>query len=249
MPSERIQRRIDRLLDETEQAMDGGDWPLAQRLAREILSLDAENADAKVLLTSAERMLRHEAGDAAPSPTADSSASGGPTAFVNGRYKVIRFLGEDGKNRVYLTRDTALRREVAFALIKTEGLDDIGRERISREGQAMGALGSHPHIVTVFDLGDEAGQPYMTTELMRGADVEGLIEKAPEHRLPLVQALQIADEVCQGVEFAHSKGIVHRDLKPGNVWLTDGVGEGSAPTPHTPHPPLAPPKSATLAWR
>ena len=66
----------------------------------------------------------------------------------------------------------------------------------------------------------ENGQPYMVTELMGGGDVEGLIEDANDHRLPLEQAIEIAKETCRGLEFAHSRGIVHRDLKPGNVWLT-----------------------------
>jgi len=61
-------------------------------------------------------------------------------------------LGEGGKKKVYLAHDTLLDRDVAFALIKTEGLDDTSRARIQREAQAMGRLGSHPHIVTVFDL-------------------------------------------------------------------------------------------------
>ena len=90
----------------------------------------------------------------------------------------------------------------------------------------MGRLGSHQHIVTVFDLGQEQDQPYMVTELMGGGDVEGLIEKAPDHRLPLEQAVKIAQETCRGMEFAHGRGIVHRDLKPGNVWLTaDGIAK------------------------
>ena len=90
----------------------------------------------------------------------------------------------------------------------------------------MGRLGSHPHIVTVFDLGEHEGQPYMVTELMGGGDVEGVIEDAPDHRLSLEQALDIARETCRGLEFAHSRGIGHRDLKPGNVWLTgDGVAK------------------------
>ena len=109
---------------------------------------------------------------------------------------------------------------MAFALIKTEGLDEVSRTRNTREAQAMGRLGSHPHTVTVFDLGQENGQPYMVTELMGGGDVEGLIEDANDHRLPLEQAIEIAKETCRGLEFAHSRGIVHRDLKPGNVWLT-----------------------------
>src|SRR3989304_585894 len=90
----------------------------------------------------------------------------------------------------------------------------------------MGRLGSHSHIVTVFDLGDHEGQPFRVTELMQGGDVEGLIEKAPDHRLPLDRAIEIATCVCRGLEFSHSKGIVHRDLKPGNVWLTaDGTAK------------------------
>src|SRR5205807_9588953 len=77
---------------------------------------------------------------------------------------------------------------------------------------------------SVFDLGDEQGQPFIVTELMGGGDVEGLLAQAPEHRLPLQQAVAIAQAVCRGLEFAHSHGIIHRDLKPGNVWLTaDGT--------------------------
>ncbi len=169
-------------------------------------------------------------GDAAPKPGAE------PTSFCDGRYEVTRYLGEGGKKRVYLAHDGLLDRDVAFALIKTEGLDEVGRERIRREAQAMGRLGAHPHVVSVFDLGETAlagagagtgpaGQPFIVTELMGGGDVEGLIEKAPDHRIQLADALRIADEVCRGLEFAHSKQIVHRDLKPGNVWLT---AEGTA---------------------
>ncbi|MFQ6030122.1 MAG: serine/threonine-protein kinase PknK, partial [Dehalococcoidia bacterium] len=128
--------------------------------------------------------------------------------------------------KVYLAHDSLLDRDVAFALIKTEGLDEVSRTRITREAQAMGRLGSHPHIVTVFDLGEHEGQPYMVTELMGGGDVEGVIEHAADHRLPLEQAVSIANETCRGLEFAHSRGIVHRDLKPGNVWLTgDGIAK------------------------
>ena len=103
-----------------------------------------------------------------------------------------------------------LDREVAFALIKTEGLDEVSRTRITREAQAMGRtrsapmgrLGSHPHIVTMFDLGDHEGQPYMVTELMGGGDVEGVIEDGTDHRLPLERAIDIAKATCRGLEFA-----------------------------------------------
>src|SRR4029078_426291 len=116
-------------------------------------------------------------------------AAATPTSFGNGRYLSKKFLGEGGKKKVYLATDTLLDRDVAFALIKTDGLDEVGRERVRREAQAMGRLGAHPHGVSVFDLGEEEGQPFIVTELMGGGDVEGLIEQAPDHRVPLTDAL------------------------------------------------------------
>jgi len=232
MTSDRIQRRVERLLDEAERALDERDWEQARLLAAEALALDEANRDAGTILRAAERLSEATAETAPPSPrasavtAAERTAALEPSSFASGRYAVKRFLGEGGKKKVYLAHDTLLDRDVAFALIKTEGLDDVGRDRITREAQSMGRLGAHPHIVSVFDLGEEAGQPYIVTELMSGGDVEGLIEKAPEHRPPLERTLEIGIATCRGLEFAHSHGIVHRDLKPGNVWLTaDGTAK------------------------
>ena len=147
-----------------------------------------------------------------------------PTSFANGRYEVKEFLGEGGKKRVYEAHDTVLDRDIALAVIKTEGLDPTSRVRITREAQAMGRLGDHPHVLQIFDLGDEGGQPYLVLPLMPGGDVGTLLRSVEDHRLPLEQAINLAMQVCSGLEFAHSKGIVHRDLKPGNIWLTaDGT--------------------------
>jgi len=232
MPSERIQRRIDRLLDEVESAADSEDWQTVLRLTRQVLELDDENEDAHTFLDIANGRMKASESETTVVAVNDSktravvpSTDEPPTTFSDGRYQVKEFLGEGGKKQVYLAHDELLDRDVAFALIKTEGLDDVSRTRISREAQAMGRLGSHPHIVTVFDLGEHEGQPYMVTELMGGGDVEGILEDAEDNRLSLDEAIRIAVETCRGLEFAHSKGIVHRDLKPGNVWLT---GEGTA---------------------
>jgi eukaryotic-like serine/threonine-protein kinase len=151
-----------------------------------------------------------------------------PTSFANGRYQVKKFLGEGGKKKVYLAHDTVLDRDVAFALIKTEKLDETARTRIKREAQAMGRLGDHPNIVTVYDFGEapETNQPYMVLPLLSGGDVEGLIKKAADHKLPIPQSLEIARSVCKGLEFAHARGIIHRDIKPGNVWMSaDGTAK------------------------
>ncbi len=158
------------------------------------------------------------------SPPETPSPSLMPTSFVSGRYQVKKFLGEGGKKKVYLVHDKVLDRDVAFALIKTEKLDDGTRLRFSREAQVMGRLGDHPNIMTIYDMGDEKGQPYIVLPLMPKGDVESLIEKAPERSLPIEQAVGIAKAVCRGLEYAHAKGIIHRDIKPGNVWLS---GDGT----------------------
>ena len=221
MATERIQRRIDRLLDQIEQEADQQNWQRVRDLAGEVLEFAPDNADATTFFAVAERRLTAVGELKSSSPSSKAAAEAQPTSFANGRYQVRRFLGEGGKKKVYLAHDTLLDREVAFALIKTEGLDDTSRTRIQREAQAMGRLGSHQHIVTVFDLCREQDQPYMVTELMSGGDVESLIENATDHRLPLEQAIKITQETCRGLEFSHGRGIVHRDLKPGNVWLTE----------------------------
>ena len=267
MLSERLQRQVDRLLDQAEEAIARRDWQTVRESAEAVLRVDPQNPDAAGYLSMAggteqppsdERgsdanLVTLASGEGTPSPIGAQSAGDDgaafrpsePASFCDGRYEVKRFLGEGGKKRVYLAHDSLLDRDVAFALIKTEGLDEVGRERIRREAQAMGRLGAHPHVVSVFDLGETApagagaragagagagtepaGQPFIVTELMDGGDVEGLIEQAADHRVSLADAIRIADEVCRGLEFAHSKQIVHRDLKPGNVWLTaDGTAK------------------------
>ncbi|MCH8817886.1 MAG: protein kinase, partial [Chloroflexi bacterium] len=229
MTSERLQRRIDRLLDEAEEAADKRDWALVADSARRVLLVDPENADAQALLVLADD-------GTPPSSTADThaavaistpgSATDKPTSFAGGRYQVSKFLGEGGKKRVYQAHDTLLDRDIAFALIKTEGFDQTSKERITREAQAMGRLGTHPNIVTVFDLGTEGESPFMVTELMGGGDVEGLLEDAEDNRLSLEQTIEMGKAICEGLQFAHSQGVIHRDIKPGNVWLTtDGIAK------------------------
>ena len=228
MTSERVQRRIDRFLDEIEEAIAALDWRVARDRAAAVLALDPENQDALAFLAAADRALAGAPGsptEATVSVQPPGPPSEAPPAFFkDGRYVVKEFLGEGARKKVYLVHDTLLDRDVAFALIKIEGLDETGRQRILREAQTMGRLGDHPNIVQLHDLGDERGQPYMVMPVMSGGDVQRLMERAPDRRLPLEQAIAIAENVCLGLEFAHSQGIVHRDLKPGNVWLTsDGT--------------------------
>ena len=160
-------------------------------------------------------------------PSHHRLSRGTSTSFAGGRYRVQRALGEGGKKRVYLAHDELLDRDVALALVKTEGLDDVGRERVVREAQGMGRLGTHPHLVAVLDFGQEASSdgaatPFIVTEYMPGGSVDELLAKGP---LETAQALEVASGVAKGLAFAHEQGVVHRDLKPGNVWLS---ADGSA---------------------
>jgi serine/threonine protein kinase/class 3 adenylate cyclase/tetratricopeptide (TPR) repeat protein len=144
-----------------------------------------------------------------------------PSSFADGRYTVERFLGEGGRKRVYLAHDMKLDRDVAFAVIKTEGLDADGLTRVQREAQAMGRLGDHANIVTVFDTGEEAAEPFIVSQYMAGGDLAAVLAQAEGNRLAISEVVSIGDQVCSGLEHAHTRGIVHRDLKPGNIWFDE----------------------------
>ena len=225
MRSDRIQRQIERLLDEAEAAVSDVQWDVVRDRAQSVLAFDPDNSDALAFKAAAERAstLTGRSTDDDPSTGASPSL---PLFFNDGRYMVIRLLGEGADKKVYLVHDTLLEREVAFGLIKTEEFDEVGHRRVLREAQAMARLGDHSNIVQLHDLGEEDGRPYMVMPVMTGGDIEEVLRNAPDHRLSLKQAVSVITDVCKGLEFAHSRGIVHRDLKPGNVWLaSDGTAK------------------------
>ncbi len=147
-------------------------------------------------------------------------AAGYPESFAGGRYLVLGFLGEGGRKRVFRARDTRLDRDVALAVIKPEGLDAAARERVTREALSMARLGDHPNIVTVYDIGDEAGDAFLVCQYMPGGSLADILDGAEGHRLPVDRVIEIAEDVLRALEHAHSGGVVHRDLKPANVWMT-----------------------------
>ena len=158
-------------------------------------------------------------GGSLPDPTAAGEVAPASSFTVGGgRYRVERLVGEGARKRVYCATDVRLGREVALAIVKTEGLDSAGRERVAREARAMARLGDHPHIVTVFDVGDDDDQPYIVSQLMPGGSVAELLERSTDRRVPVEDALRITAEVADALDHAHRHGVVHRDLKPANVW-------------------------------
>ena len=137
MTNERVQRRVERLLDQIDAAEAAADWHLVENLAKDILDLDEKNQEALAYQRAAERRLGIQTMDPGPVPSPYEQAAPQPTSFANGRYKVVKFLGEGGKEKVYLAHDATLDRDVAFAEIKTDDLDEAARIRVTREAQAM----------------------------------------------------------------------------------------------------------------
>jgi class 3 adenylate cyclase len=142
-----------------------------------------------------------------------------PESVGGGRYAIREFLGRGGRKRVYLAHDNEQDREVAVAIFDMEGIDEAVRARARRESQAMRRLGDSPHVVAVYDSGEEGTTPFIVSQYMPGGDVEELLESSTGNHLELDRALDIADQISQALEYAHARGIIHRDIKPANVWL------------------------------
>ncbi|MCH7907239.1 MAG: hypothetical protein IIB26_07400, partial [Chloroflexi bacterium] len=156
MTSERVKRRIERLLDQADAALEDQNYQAALQAAKAALGFDPGSAEATAFVEAAQQALAvvtanvvdprlsqvsaPESAEPPPAGSTEETITVDPTSFAGGRYQVSKFLGEGGKKRVYQAHDTLLDREVAFAVIKTEGFDKTSKERITREAQAMGRL-------------------------------------------------------------------------------------------------------------
>jgi tetratricopeptide (TPR) repeat protein/TolB-like protein len=134
-----------------------------------------------------------------------------------GRYELLTPLGAGGMGEVYRARDRDLGRDVAVKFLPARFAADADRlARFAFEARTASSL-NHPNIVTIHEIGEAEGLPYIVMELVEG---ETLRRAMREGRLPTRRVLDIASQIADGLAKAHSAGIVHRDLKPENVMLT-----------------------------
>jgi serine/threonine-protein kinase len=134
-----------------------------------------------------------------------------------GAYELVEPLGKGGMGEVYRARDTRLGRSVAIKFVSAHLKNDgIAIERLGREARLASSL-NHPGIVTVYDVGQDEGRPFVVMEFIGGGSLAARLVSGP---MTMSEAVSIAAQVAEGLAVAHDAGIVHRDLKPQNIMLT-----------------------------
>jgi serine/threonine protein kinase len=161
------------------------------------------------LRAEVERLLAESDATSLHSPASgflDSAAGLAPGEMV-AHYRIESRLGEGGMGVVYRASDTRLGRSVALKFVKAQF-----SRHWEREARAVAAL-NHPHIATLYEVGDYEGAPYLAMELVDGRPL-----KDP---LPVKQAIEYGIQIADALAAAHAAGIVHRDLKPANILVTE----------------------------
>ncbi len=143
--------------------------------------------------------------------------------LLNNRYELHEALGQGGMATVYRATDVRLGRPVAVKLLHAHyATDDEFLQRFEHEAQSAAGLSAHPNIVDVYDVGQDDSVPYMVMELVEGPDLKTIIQQ--EGPLSIERTIHIAQQVAEGLEYAHGRGLVHRDVKPQNILVSnDGV--------------------------
>lgn len=138
---------------------------------------------------------------------------------INGRYEIIKLIGEGGMANVYLAYDPILKRNVAVKILRGDlSNDEKFVKRFKREAISASSL-AHPNIVEIYDVGEENGNYFIVMEYVDGITLKTLIKK--RGKMILAEVLDITKQVASGLECAHASCIIHRDIKPQNIMVLD----------------------------
>lgn len=140
-------------------------------------------------------------------------------AALEGRYHIERELGEGGMATVYLADDLKHERKVALKVLKPELAAVVGAERFLAEIKTTANL-QHPHILPLYDSGEADSFLFYVMPYVEGEDLRQRLDR--EHQLPVDDAVRIATNMAEALDYAHRQGVIHRDIKPANVLLQDG---------------------------
>jgi hypothetical protein len=143
------------------------------------------------------------------------SKSDKPRPAKVGRYEVVDHLGAGGMGTVYLATDPLLRRTVAIKVLPVH--DEELRERFAREARSAASL-RHNNIVTIYDVGEDDGKPFLAMEFIDGESMAELVRRRAA--IDLDKRIRLMIDLCSGLGYAHRSGIIHRDIKPGNLMIT-----------------------------
>ena len=138
-----------------------------------------------------------------------------------GRYEVVSRLGQGGMGSLYLAKDPKIGRLVAIKLVRQEFDSPDARQRFAREAQSAGTL-RHPNIVTIFDVDEHEGLPFIAMEYIDGETLGEIVKR--KALLPIPKRIQWVEDLCSGLAYAHRQGVIHRDIKPANLMVdTEGT--------------------------
>lgn len=139
------------------------------------------------------------------------------------KYFVEKLLGTGGMGQVYQAKHELMHRRVAIKIMRAQFVSDqMSVKRFNVEAIALGKL-EHPHIIATYDHGTTIhGQPYIVMEYLQGRSLADLVKEL--RGLPVGRVIDVFDQVCDALDYAHKKGVLHRDLKPGNIMLTEKEG-------------------------